>query len=193
MQRQSSHNGRTTFSSISLETETAANWKRSGSEGQRLKTWCQQGLSTAESSWKSTRSLVICKHNISSCVRCMGWLHICFTCLRRNMSSIRNKSIGAVAALKNWKTTSFRKCSGCWGRAPSSIRHQLGRRWPAGIGSWRCWRRRSSASPTASSAAWTSRGRWLRSGAPAPGSGTTPLKHVSIWEVQRVEVLGKEC
>ena len=114
-----------------------------------------------------------------------------FACERCHLSSINNKSIGAVAALKNWKTTSFRKCSGCWGRAPSGILHQLGRRWPAGIGSWRCWRRRSSASPTASSAAWTSRGRWLRSGAPAPGSGTTPLKHVSIWEVQRVEVIRK--
>ena len=51
---------------------TAANRRRSRSEGQKFKTWCQQGLFTVESLLKCTRPLVICIHNINSCVRCIG-------------------------------------------------------------------------------------------------------------------------
>ena len=53
---------------------------------------------------KSTHPLVICLHNISSCVRWIGWLKICFTCERFNMSSL-NKISTRVAATNLKKVT----------------------------------------------------------------------------------------
>ena len=41
-------------------------------EGHRFKTWCQQILFAVESPFKSTLPLVICTHNINSCMRCKG-------------------------------------------------------------------------------------------------------------------------
>ena len=73
----------------SYKEGTAANQRRYGSEGHMFKTRCQQGLFTAESPLKSTLPLVICIHNINSCVICIGWLHICFTCERRDMPGRR--------------------------------------------------------------------------------------------------------
>ena len=71
----------------------ASNRRRSGSEGHRFKTRCQQGLfAVASPLIKCTLPLVICIHNISSCVRCIGWLYICFTCDRCDMSSINKRS-----------------------------------------------------------------------------------------------------
>ena len=46
---------------------------RSGLEGRRFKTPLQQGLFTTESPVISTLPLVISKHDINSCVRCIGW------------------------------------------------------------------------------------------------------------------------
>ena len=72
--------------------EGAAANQRSGSEGHRFETWCQQGCLAVESPLKCTLPLVICKHNINSCVRCIDWLFICFTCERCDMSSINKRS-----------------------------------------------------------------------------------------------------
>ena len=46
----------------------AANQRKSGSEGHRFETRCQQGLFAVDSPLKSTVPLVICIHNINSCV-----------------------------------------------------------------------------------------------------------------------------
>ena len=53
----------------SCKEGTAANQRRSGSEGQ---TRWQQGHFAVESTLKSTLPLVICIHSINSCVRCIG-------------------------------------------------------------------------------------------------------------------------
>ena len=42
-------------------------------------------------------SLVICIHNIISCI---GWLHICFTCERCDISSINKRTTKVAAGLK---------------------------------------------------------------------------------------------
>ena len=52
----------------SYKEGTAANQRRSGSEGHRFKTCRQQRLITVESLLKCTLPLVICIHNINSCV-----------------------------------------------------------------------------------------------------------------------------
>ena len=52
----------------SCKEGTGANLRRSGSDGYRFKTWCQQGLFAVESPLKCTLPLVICIHNINSCV-----------------------------------------------------------------------------------------------------------------------------
>ena len=57
----------------------------------------QLGLFTAESPLISTLLLVICIHKINSCVRRIGWLYICFTRERCNMSSINKMSTRVVA------------------------------------------------------------------------------------------------
>ena len=62
----------------------AANRRRSGLEGHRFKTRCQQGLFTVESALKCTLPLVIFIHNIKSCVRCIG-------CERCDMSSLNKR------------------------------------------------------------------------------------------------------
>ena len=77
----------------------AANQRRSGSEGHRFKT--QQGHFAEESPLKCTLHLVFWIHNINSCVRCIGWLYICFSCDRCAMSSINKRSTRALATF--WK------------------------------------------------------------------------------------------
>ena len=57
----------------SCKEGTAANRRRSGSEGHKFETQCQQGLFTEESPLKSTLHLVISIHNINSCGRCIGY------------------------------------------------------------------------------------------------------------------------
>ena len=79
---------------------TAANWTRSGSQGHRFKTRCQQRVSAAKSSLKSALLLVICINNFNSCVRWIGWLFIWFTCERCDTSSINKRSTRVVATLK---------------------------------------------------------------------------------------------
>ena len=69
---------------------TAANW-RSGSEGHRFETRCQQGLFVLKHALKCTHPLVICKHNYNSFARSIGWLNISFTCDRCDMSSKNKK------------------------------------------------------------------------------------------------------
>ena len=93
----------------SCQCGTAANQRRSGSEGHRFVSWCQQGLFTVESPLKCTLPLMIWIHNINSCVRCIGWLYICFTCERCDMSSgwwqrLKNplSSLFHDVTLKNW-------------------------------------------------------------------------------------------
>ena len=56
----------------------AANGSRSGSEGHRFETRCQERIFFMESPLKPTLTLVIviCIHNISSCVRCFGWQNV---------------------------------------------------------------------------------------------------------------------
>ena len=53
---------------LTCKEGTAANQRRSGSEGHRFKTRCQQGLFPVESPLQSTLPLVICMYNINSCV-----------------------------------------------------------------------------------------------------------------------------
>ena len=84
----------------SCEEGTAANQRRSGSEGHRFITRCQQGFSKAKSPLKSALLLLICEYNINYYARCIGWLHICFTCERCNMSSINLRSTRMVETLK---------------------------------------------------------------------------------------------
>ena len=79
---------------------TAANRRRSGSEGHRSKTWRQQGLFPVESLLKCTLPPEICIYNINSRVRCAGWLYICFTCERCDMSLINKRSTRLVATFK---------------------------------------------------------------------------------------------
>ena len=82
----------------------AANQRRSVSEVHKFETPCHQGLFAAESLFKCTLLLVICKHNINSCVRCsIGWLYICFACERCNMSSINKRSTRKVNSFKETK------------------------------------------------------------------------------------------
>ena len=76
---------------------TAAKQRRSGLEGRRFKTQCQQEHFTVESPLISTLTHVICIHNSNSCVRCMGWLSICFTHERCNLSWINKRSTRVVA------------------------------------------------------------------------------------------------
>ena len=76
----------------SFKEGTAANQRRSGSEGHRFKSWCQQGLFTAEIPLQSTGPLDICIYNIHSGVRCIGCLYICLTCERCYMCSINKGS-----------------------------------------------------------------------------------------------------
>ena len=78
----------------------AANWRRSGLQGHRFETQCQQGLFAVESPLKCTLPLVICINNINSCVRCIGWLYICFTCERCDMKSITKRFTRVVANTK---------------------------------------------------------------------------------------------
>ena len=84
----------------SCKEGTAANRRRSGSEGHRFKTLCHQGLFTVESLLKCTFPLVICTHNINSCVRCIDCLYIGFTCERCDMSSIKKRSTRVVVTFK---------------------------------------------------------------------------------------------
>ena len=72
----------------------AANRGRSGSEGNRFETRCQQGLFAVESLLKCTLSLVICIHYINSCVRCIDGLYICCTSEICDMSSIKKDPLG---------------------------------------------------------------------------------------------------
>ena len=58
-------------------------------------------LSTAEPTLLSTLLLVICRHNINACVRCIGWLDICFTSERCNSSSMNKRATRVAAAFKN--------------------------------------------------------------------------------------------
>ena len=53
---------------------------------------------------KSTLPLVISKHNINSCVRCIGWLYICFTFERFSMSSINKRFTRLVVTFKKATT-----------------------------------------------------------------------------------------
>ena len=68
----------------SCNAGTAAKWKRSGLEGHRFKTLCQQGL--FNELLKSTHPHAIYLFNINSCERSIDWLHICFTNKKCNMS-----------------------------------------------------------------------------------------------------------
>ena len=74
----------------------AANQRWSGSEGHRFQTRSQQGLIVLESPLKCTLPPVICIHTINSCVTCIGWLFICFTSERCNMSSVNKRSTRAT-------------------------------------------------------------------------------------------------
>ena len=40
-------------------------------------------------------------HIFNSCVRCIDWLYICFTCVRCDISSINKRSTRVVATFKN--------------------------------------------------------------------------------------------
>ena len=75
-----------------LKEGSAANRRRYGLECNRFETRCQQWLFTVESPLKCTLPLVICMHNINSCVRPIGWLDICFTCERCYMTSLNKRS-----------------------------------------------------------------------------------------------------
>ena len=71
---------------------------------------------------KSTLPLVICINNINSCVRCIGWLYICFTHEICDMSSI--------GKLKNGQLT-FRWTAGlCEARLGSARCWPTRWRWP---------------------------------------------------------------
>ena len=77
-----------------LQINEDLGWKVTGSK---------LGASKDSSLWnllKCTLPLVICIHNINSCGRCIDWLHICFTCVRCDMSSINKRSTRVVATLK---------------------------------------------------------------------------------------------
>ena len=72
----------------SCKEVTAAN-QRSGRW--HIRTSVPAKTFTVESPRNSTFPLVICMHNINSCVRCIAhivWLYICFACERCDMSSI---------------------------------------------------------------------------------------------------------
>ena len=88
----------------SCKEGTTTNQRRSGSEGHRVEIWCQQGLFAVESLLKCPLPLVICIHNVNSCLRCIDRQYICFTCERCDMSSINKRSTRVVATFK-------RKCS----------------------------------------------------------------------------------
>ena len=69
----------------------------------RLKLRCLNNIFVflCRASIKSTLFLMISMHYFNSCVRCIVWLCICFTCERCYMSSINKSSTRVVANLKN--------------------------------------------------------------------------------------------
>ena len=69
-----------------------ANQRKSVSEGHRYKTWLPKRLFTAESPLKYTLLLVMCVHNINSCVR-----HLVECTFLFHMSSINKRSTRLVA------------------------------------------------------------------------------------------------
>ena len=65
-----------------------------------FKSQYKQGAITMESLLRSTLFLMICIHNFNSCVRCVVWQYLCFTCESWNMSSINKRSTGVIANFK---------------------------------------------------------------------------------------------
>ena len=75
---------------------TATNQRRSGWEGHGFETQRQQRLFTVESLLKSTFTLMICIHNIISCVK---WIVECTFALETStMSSVNKKRSTSVVA-----------------------------------------------------------------------------------------------
>ena len=82
----------------SCKEGTAANQRRSGSEGHRFETRYLQRLFTVESPLISTLPIVKCVHNINSYMRLMvDCTFICLTLERSDMSSVNKRSIRVVA------------------------------------------------------------------------------------------------
>ena len=109
----------------------AANWRRSGLEGHRLKTLCQQGLFNVEFSLKCSLPLVICILNINSCVIFIGWLYICFTC---EMSSI-NKRYTNCFRFAHCKPIDVCELLGTGPEHLDGVYHQYSVAWGPGTGS----------------------------------------------------------
>ena len=82
-----------------------AQQRRSRSEGWMFATRCQLGFMLWNLGLQLSLSLVLCIHNINSCVRCIGWLYIWFTFGKCNMSSTNKMSTSVLACFKKTIST----------------------------------------------------------------------------------------